>query len=115
MVIVWPPLVIEIVHQRGNSPEVFVRAEFARIRSNARFHREHMFAQTFRTCIFTKQFPGIFTRGHSHLSQKLNSIQKNLSMCLLKDALAEKSQLNFGGANSQCKKSFSFSEATASI
>jgi hypothetical protein len=39
-----------------------------------------MFAQTLRTCIFTEQFPGIFTRRHSHLSQKLNRIQKNLTI-----------------------------------
>src|ERR1700736_2049208 len=65
VLIVWPPLVIEIVHQRGDSPEIFVRAKFARVRANARFHRQHMLAQTFRTRIFTKQFPCIFTRGHS--------------------------------------------------
>jgi hypothetical protein len=44
-----------------------------------------MLAQTFRTRIFTQQFPGIFTRGHSHLSQKLNSIQKNLVIRSLQD------------------------------
>jgi hypothetical protein len=39
-----------------------------------------MLAQTLRTRIFTQQFPGILTRGHLHLSQKLNSIQKNLTI-----------------------------------
>jgi hypothetical protein len=39
-----------------------------------------MLAQAFRTRIFTKQFPGIFTRGQAHLSLKLNSIPKNVSI-----------------------------------
>src|SRR5437879_9805356 len=59
-----PSLVIKIVQQRGDSPELFVRSRLAGIGAHASFDGQGVFAQVFVLSEFAEQGPGVVSRGH---------------------------------------------------
>ena len=70
MLLIGPALVIEIVQQRSQAPGFFVGAGFARIGTDTRFDREHVFAQALRSGVLAQQFPGVLARRHAILLVK---------------------------------------------
>ncbi len=56
-------LVVEIVEQGGEAPELFVVAEFAGVGANAGFHGEHVFAEGFGLRVFADELPGFVAGG----------------------------------------------------
>jgi hypothetical protein len=67
MIVVRPTLVIEIVQQRRNAPQILVRSGFSRVSANASFHGQRVLPQTLVLRVLAKQLPGIFPVD-SHLA-----------------------------------------------
>jgi hypothetical protein len=66
---VRPALVVEVMQQRRDAPELFVSAGFAGVGADAGFDGEHVFAQAFGSGVFAEKFPGVIACRHAALSQ----------------------------------------------
>ncbi len=73
---VGPALVIKIMEQRSDTPNLFVRAGLPRVGAHARFHGQHVLAQAFRLRVFAQEFPGVFACGHAALRIKNDKFSK---------------------------------------
>jgi hypothetical protein len=62
--LVGPALVVEIVEQSGDTPELFIGAMLAGVGADAGFHRQHVLAETLRLRVFAQELPGLFACGH---------------------------------------------------
>src|SRR5712692_2989684 len=68
--VVGPTLVVEIVQQRRQAPELFIGAKLARIGAHAGFHRQRMLAQVLVLCVLAQQGPGVVATRHRWSSRK---------------------------------------------
>ena len=68
--LIGPALVIEIVQQRGDSPELLVRSGFAGIGAHASFDGQGVFAQIFVLREFAEEVPGVVSGGHAEENSK---------------------------------------------
>ena len=59
------PLVVEVVQEAGQSPQLDVAVEPRRVRAHRRLDGQHVAAERVRSCPFTKKVPG-------RVSRKLN-------------------------------------------
>ena len=59
------PLVVEIVQEAGQSPQLDVAVEPRRVRAHRRLDGQHVAPERVRSCPFTKKVPG-------RVSRKLN-------------------------------------------
>jgi hypothetical protein len=64
VVVIGPALVIEVVKEGGQAPEVFIGTCFLGIGAYAGFDGEHVFAEVFGLSIFAQEIPGVFTGRH---------------------------------------------------
>src|SRR5258706_14821403 len=78
-------LVVEIMQQRCERPLALILTELSRIRHHARFHRERVFAQALRLCVFTKQIPGLFS---FHPDSVANTVSETRMLSFEKAPLA---------------------------
>jgi UDP-N-acetylglucosamine 1-carboxyvinyltransferase len=62
-------LVIEVVEERRNAPELFVAAELARVRSSRRLDSERVPKQRFALCVLRERLPGFVAGGRRHLAR----------------------------------------------
>ena len=60
VVSVGPALVIEIVEQGCQAPELFIGGGFAGVGADAGFNSEHVLAQGFGLCVFADKIPSVF-------------------------------------------------------
>jgi len=60
VVSVGPALVIEIVEQGREAPELFIGAGFAGVGADAGFYGEHVLAQGFGFRVFADEIPSVF-------------------------------------------------------
>jgi hypothetical protein len=67
VVIVGPALVVEIVEERGEAPEVFVGTEFAGVIANARFDSEHVLAERVGLGVLAEKVPGVVASRHEDI------------------------------------------------
>src|ERR1700735_2093410 len=68
---VGPALVIEVMEQACETPELFVSAEFSGVSTRTGLHGESVLAQAFALGIFAQEFPGVVAGGHGFLSTML--------------------------------------------
>ena len=62
-------LVVEVVEERGDAPELLVPAELARVRGRRSLDRERVTEQRFALRVPRQRLPGLFAcRGHSWLA-----------------------------------------------
>src|ERR1700687_882627 len=61
---VWPALVVEVVQQGGDAPELFIGDVLAGIGADAGFHGQHVLAEALGLRVFAQQLPGVFACGH---------------------------------------------------
>jgi hypothetical protein len=66
---VRPALVVEIMKQGREGPEIFVSAEFSRVSTRAGFDGQSVFAEALSLSVFTQKLPGIFTGWHGLLGK----------------------------------------------
>jgi hypothetical protein len=67
VIVIGPTLVIEIVKECGEAPELFVGALFAGVGADTGLHGKHVLAKTFRGSEFAKELPGVIASGHAVL------------------------------------------------
>jgi len=65
--VVGPALVIEIMEQRRDAPNLLIGGLLARVGANAGFDGKHVLAQALRFSEFAQQLPGIVACGHAFL------------------------------------------------
>lgn len=69
VVVVGPTLVVEVVEEGNEAPELLVGTKFAGVGADTGLDGKHVFAQTFGLSVFTEKFPGIVAGRHGS-SQK---------------------------------------------
>src|SRR5437588_10555436 len=67
VLVIGPALVVELVPQRGEAPNFFIGAGFARISAHTHLDREHMFTQALRSGVLAQQLPGVLASRHAAL------------------------------------------------
>ena len=73
VIVVGPALVVEVVEEGGEAPEIFVGAVFSGVGANAGFDGEGMFLQAFALGVFAEQIPGVVSIRHLFLGNQFNS------------------------------------------
>jgi hypothetical protein len=68
--VVGPALVIEIVEERCEAPEVLVGALLAGVGADAGFDGKGVFAEILRLRVFAEEVPSVVARGHGGLLKK---------------------------------------------
>src|SRR5216684_6410737 len=61
---VGPALVVEVMEQRGDSPELLIGGVLAGIGADASFHRQHVLAEALGLGVFAQKLPGVLSCGH---------------------------------------------------
>src|SRR6266568_4703154 len=74
VLLIGPAFVVEVVQQRSDAPKLLVGAGFTRVGANARFDRQHVFAQVLGRSVFTEKFPGVLAARHSIPPRKGDSL-----------------------------------------
>src|SRR5713226_5272287 len=67
---VGPALVVEVMQQSGDAPELFIGAVLAGIGADAGFHGQHVLAEAFGLRVFAQKLPGVFACGHGVLRKE---------------------------------------------
>ena len=61
---VGPAFVVEVVKQRGDTPEFLIGIVLFGVSADAGFHGQHVLAKAFGLRVFAEEIPGVFTRRH---------------------------------------------------
>ena len=59
--VVGPALVVEVVQQRGEAPQIFISAGLSRVSAHAGFYRQRVLAQIFVLRVFAEQSPSVIS------------------------------------------------------